>query len=146
MKPTPTHPVPDLHRALETPPLCTKCGNESVERVQRKVRYFVHFPERSVANQVACWQCTSWRETSNVSSSFKRSISRICIFSGIFTYVDFFFLSFPFSSNCAIFDYSVASCGHLASDLLPDFISAPDCILFIAQCSKGCVICSKEQN
>lgn len=25
MKPTPTHPVPDLHKALKTLPLCAKC-------------------------------------------------------------------------------------------------------------------------
>lgn len=45
MKPTPTHPVPDLHRALKTLPLCNKCGNEwrDVVCVQRKVWHVYAF-------------------------------------------------------------------------------------------------------
>ena len=43
MKPTPTHPVPDLHRALKTLPLCTKCGNEQRDVMWERVRYVYTF-------------------------------------------------------------------------------------------------------
>lgn len=45
MKQTPTHPVPDLHRALKTLPLCSKCGNDwmDVVCVLGKVKYVYAF-------------------------------------------------------------------------------------------------------
>lgn len=133
MKQTPTHPVPDLHRALKTLPLRSKCGNEwrDVVCVQRESELRVCFNGWSVLHEVTHLQSTFRLKTLKL--YYVLSTSWICIFKCVFIP--------SFYSNCAIFDCWVVCNWHsFHVDLIPSQLPLVSYFTKLYRC----VICFKN--
>lgn len=105
MKPTPTHPVPDLHKALKTLPLCTKRGSEWRDICTEESEVCVQFQGicGTPGHTFAVYLLTE-NFKHYIMSCFKCSSSRICKCCVLFNIFEFS-PSVSFHLVSAIFHY-----------------------------------------